>query len=180
MDLRHRGNSLSARVSAGVAPRRTGIGGRAVAILPPVARNALKPVSGWNRCLPPNPSASRAANGSTPSWNHGAGRSWTSTPTDRWFRIRDTRSSSTRRKTGRPITHSSATANCSASSGRTFTPEQQQWLDRIQQHLTENLSIEREDFDVIPTLEGAGEQGVPRQTLRTVATTERSFGGVTT
>ena len=41
-------------------------------------------------------------------------------------------------------------------SGKTFTAEQQQWLERIRQHLVENLSIDREDFDVIPVLEQAG------------------------
>src|SRR4029078_9738927 len=30
--------------------------------------------------------------------------------------------------------------------GREFTPEQQQWLDRIREHLVQNLSIGREDF----------------------------------
>ena len=45
------------------------------------------------------------------------------------------------------------------SAGRTFTPEQQQWLERIRQHLAANLSIDREDFDVVPALEGAGGWG---------------------
>ncbi|MFO1007723.1 MAG: type I restriction-modification enzyme R subunit C-terminal domain-containing protein [Planctomycetaceae bacterium] len=43
--------------------------------------------------------------------------------------------------------------------GQTFTDEQRQWLDRIRQHLIANLSIDREDFDYIPTLEGAGGWG---------------------
>jgi type I restriction enzyme, R subunit len=34
--------------------------------------------------------------------------------------------------------------------GHTFTPEQQQWLERIRSHLVENLSISREDFDLVP------------------------------
>ncbi|MDQ7780017.1 MAG: type I restriction-modification enzyme R subunit C-terminal domain-containing protein [Planctomycetota bacterium] len=38
------------------------------------------------------------------------------------------------------------------SRGQTFTPEQQQWLDRIREHLIQNLSIEREDFEVVPVL----------------------------
>ena len=46
-----------------------------------------------------------------------------------------------------------------ASIGRTFTPEQQQWLDRIRQHLIVNLSIDKDDFDYIPTFEGAGGWG---------------------
>lgn len=51
--------------------------------------------------------------------------------------------------------------------GRTFTPEQQQWLDCIKAHLTANLSIERDDFDDIPVLEQAG--GWSRA--------DRAFGG---
>ncbi|MDM7998637.1 MAG: type I restriction-modification enzyme R subunit C-terminal domain-containing protein [Dehalococcoidia bacterium] len=41
-------------------------------------------------------------------------------------------------------------------SGRTFSAEQRKWLDRIRDHLVENLSIDREDFDTIPifTLSG--------------------------
>jgi type I restriction enzyme R subunit len=34
--------------------------------------------------------------------------------------------------------------------GRTFTPEQQQWLDRIREHLRENLSIDKDDFEELP------------------------------
>lgn len=34
--------------------------------------------------------------------------------------------------------------------GRSFTPEQQQWLERIRTHLQENLSIDQEDFDIQP------------------------------
>jgi type I restriction enzyme, R subunit len=36
------------------------------------------------------------------------------------------------------------------SAGQTFTPEQQRWLDRIREHLVANLTIEREDFNVVP------------------------------
>jgi type I restriction enzyme R subunit len=36
--------------------------------------------------------------------------------------------------------------------GRSFTPEQMQWLGRIQNHLTENLSIDAADFDTVPVL----------------------------
>ena len=43
--------------------------------------------------------------------------------------------------------------------GKSFTSEQQQWLERIQQHLAENLSIDEEDFEYIPALEGAGGWG---------------------
>ena len=34
--------------------------------------------------------------------------------------------------------------------GKTFTREQQNWLDRIRDHLIENLSIDKADFDTIP------------------------------
>lgn len=40
--------------------------------------------------------------------------------------------------------------------GQTFTPEQRQWLDRIHQHLVENLSISPEDFDDMPVFTRAG------------------------
>lgn len=43
--------------------------------------------------------------------------------------------------------------------GRAFTPEQQQWLDRIRGHLIENLSIDEEDFEVFPIFERAGGWG---------------------
>jgi type I site-specific restriction endonuclease len=43
--------------------------------------------------------------------------------------------------------------------GRGFTPEQQQWLDRIRQHLAANLTIDREDFSVMPILSDAGGWG---------------------
>ena len=33
---------------------------------------------------------------------------------------------------------------------RTFTSEQQDWLDRIRDHLVQNLSIDREDFEAVP------------------------------
>ena len=52
-----------------------------------------------------------------------------------------------------------AQAIAAVSAGKTFTPEQQQWLDRIRASLVENLSIDRDDFDVLPTLEGAGGWG---------------------
>jgi type I restriction enzyme R subunit len=43
--------------------------------------------------------------------------------------------------------------------GRTVTDEQQQWLGYIEQHLIENLSIDREDFDLIPVLSSHGGWG---------------------
>lgn len=43
--------------------------------------------------------------------------------------------------------------------GETFTPEQQQWLEHIRAALIETLSIEEEDFDVIPVLQREGGWG---------------------
>jgi type I restriction enzyme R subunit len=34
--------------------------------------------------------------------------------------------------------------------GKTFTPEQQQWLERIRAHLRQNLSIDKDDFETLP------------------------------
>jgi len=34
--------------------------------------------------------------------------------------------------------------------GQSFSPQQRQWLDRIREHLIENLTIEPEDFDSLP------------------------------
>lgn len=42
---------------------------------------------------------------------------------------------------------------------RAFTPEQQQWLDRIRTHLRENLSIDREDFESQPVFTHYGGWG---------------------
>lgn len=43
--------------------------------------------------------------------------------------------------------------------GRSFTEPQQQWLDRIREHLVQNLSIDRDDFDSIPVLHRLGGWG---------------------
>lgn len=43
--------------------------------------------------------------------------------------------------------------------GRELTAEQQQWMGYIEQHLVENLSIDREDFDLIPILSSRGGWG---------------------
>jgi type I restriction enzyme R subunit len=43
--------------------------------------------------------------------------------------------------------------------GRTLTPEQEQWLARIGEHLAENLTIERADFDMIPVFADVGGWG---------------------
>ena len=43
--------------------------------------------------------------------------------------------------------------------GKPFTPEQIQWLDRIEAHLVENLTIEQEDFEAVPVFNLAGGWG---------------------
>ncbi len=43
--------------------------------------------------------------------------------------------------------------------GRAFTPEQIRWLDRIEAHLVENLTIEQDDFDTLPVFTLAGGWG---------------------
>lgn len=40
--------------------------------------------------------------------------------------------------------------------GKSFTPEQHLWLDRIRSHLIANLSIDKEDFDYIPVFADYG------------------------
>jgi type I restriction enzyme, R subunit len=49
--------------------------------------------------------------------------------------------------------------------GQTFTPDQQKWLDRIRDHLVENLSIDTEDFDIIPIFSREGGLGAVRRTF---------------
>ncbi len=46
---------------------------------------------------------------------------------------------------------------------RTFSPDQRRWLDRIHAHLRENLSIERDDFELVPVLCDAGGLGAARR-----------------
>jgi type I restriction enzyme R subunit len=43
--------------------------------------------------------------------------------------------------------------------GRKFTEEQRQWLDRIRDHLVENLSIDQEDFEELPVFTRFGGWG---------------------
>jgi type I restriction enzyme R subunit len=43
--------------------------------------------------------------------------------------------------------------------GRALTDEQRQWLGYIEQHLIQNLSIDREDFNLIPVLSSHGGWG---------------------
>jgi type I restriction enzyme R subunit len=47
--------------------------------------------------------------------------------------------------------------------GRTFTADQEQWLERIRQHVRENLSIDRDDFDLMPIFSDAGGWAVARR-----------------
>lgn len=47
--------------------------------------------------------------------------------------------------------------------GMTFSAEQEKWLDRIREHLRENLSIDREDFELVPILSDAGGWPVARR-----------------
>ena len=39
------------------------------------------------------------------------------------------------------------------STGKAYTPEQIQWLNRIEGHLVENLTIDQDDFDALPIYE---------------------------
>ena len=43
-----------------------------------------------------------------------------------------------------------------AVAGKVLTAEQQQWLTYIRNHLVANLSIDREDFDLVPVLSDRG------------------------
>jgi type I restriction enzyme, R subunit len=49
------------------------------------------------------------------------------------------------------------------SEGHAFTDDQQKWLDRIGQALRENLSLEPDDFGILPILERAGGLGAARR-----------------
>lgn len=50
-------------------------------------------------------------------------------------------------------------AMATMTTGKPFTPEQIQWLDRIEAHLVENLTIEQDDFDAVPVFNLAGGWG---------------------
>jgi len=43
-----------------------------------------------------------------------------------------------------------------AAAGRTFTPEQRQWLEAIKDHIATSLTITRDDFDLNPFVERGG------------------------
>jgi type I restriction enzyme R subunit len=49
--------------------------------------------------------------------------------------------------------------------GQTFIPEEQQWLDRIREHLRENLSIDKDDFEELPIFNRYGGWGKVYQVL---------------
>src|SRR5207245_3942051 len=40
--------------------------------------------------------------------------------------------------------------------GQTFSQEQQLWIDRIRAHMVENLSIDTDDFDLVPVFSREG------------------------
>jgi type I restriction enzyme, R subunit len=44
-------------------------------------------------------------------------------------------------------------------SGKNFTPEQVQWIDRIEGHMAENLTIDADDFDTLPVFNRVGGWG---------------------
>ncbi|MEP7219832.1 MAG: type I restriction-modification enzyme R subunit C-terminal domain-containing protein, partial [Bacteroidota bacterium] len=50
-------------------------------------------------------------------------------------------------------------AFASVAEGKSFTQEQRAWLDRIREHMVQNLSIESEDFDLMPIFTHAGGWG---------------------
>jgi type I restriction enzyme R subunit len=54
-------------------------------------------------------------------------------------------------------------AFATVTAGKTFTADQENWLDRIREHLRANLSIDRDDFEVIPIFADAGGWGVARK-----------------
>jgi type I restriction enzyme, R subunit len=51
--------------------------------------------------------------------------------------------------------------------GQSFTAAQQQWLERIRQHMAQNLSIDPEHFDLVPTLSAPGGLGAARRVFGT-------------
>ena len=54
-------------------------------------------------------------------------------------------------------------------SGKNFTPEQVQWLERIEGHLTENLTIDPERFRRLASLQSGGRLGSRQQGFRRTA-----------
>ena len=47
-----------------------------------------------------------------------------------------------------------------------FTPDQSKWLGRIREHLIANLSIDQDDFDLVPVLQNAGGWGGANRAFR--------------
>jgi type I restriction enzyme R subunit len=54
-------------------------------------------------------------------------------------------------------------AFAAVTAGKSFTPAEELWLGRIREHLRENLSIDRDDFEAIPILADAGGLNVVRR-----------------
>ena len=52
-----------------------------------------------------------------------------------------------------------AKAFATLTTGKSFTPHQQKWLDRIRNHLIVNLTIEKDDFDGLPVFADFGGWG---------------------
>jgi type I restriction enzyme R subunit len=48
-------------------------------------------------------------------------------------------------------------------SGKTFTPEQRWWLDKMVEHISVNLAIHAEDLDNAPFNQKGGRLGAARQ-----------------
>jgi type I restriction enzyme, R subunit len=60
-----------------------------------------------------------------------------------------------------------ATAFDRLTAGQTFTGDQQKWLDRIRAHLIENLSIDADDFDIVPIFSREGGLAAARRVFGT-------------
>lgn len=56
-------------------------------------------------------------------------------------------------------------AVAAVSAGRSLTEEQNRWMEYIRQHLVQNLSIEPDDFDIIPVLADRGGWGKANRTF---------------
>jgi type I restriction enzyme R subunit len=56
-------------------------------------------------------------------------------------------------------------AVAAVSAGRSLTEEQNKWMEYIRQHLVQNLSIEPDDFDIIPVLADRGGWGKANRTF---------------
>ena len=67
------------------------------------------------------------------------------------------------------LTNESKLAMAKITSGKNFTPEQVQWLERIEGHLAENLTIDPDDFETLPVFNRVGGWGRAQQGLRRAA-----------